>query len=395
MNNKMKKNVIFIHDHKFLKDDNGVFYSDGKITDNVLSRYLALGERVIVISRVISLKKFAKDKLTKLGCDIFDFKPIAGETFGAVFGSNIFRNISKFKYYIKDCRAVVIRMPCFLSLMAYPIVLIYKKKYFIEVVGFPKEAVKGKGENIIYTLIGMFMHSFMKVMVRNADGVVYVSRKTLQNEFPSNNLVAGIPNVELVFLPEVIRDYEIIGSIPKIGLIGSYSVNYKGIDTAIVVVSKLKLDGINCDLHILGAGNAEPYLKLAQKLRCSDRVHFDGLRSGGKDVALWLDGLDIYFQPSRTEGMPRALIEAMSRGLPIVASDVGSIPEIIESKYLCNPEDVDCFYLKIKNFILSSDSRKMCGKVNLISSKAFDFSVLYMQRKLFWDTANKIIDENN
>ena len=48
----------------------------------------------------------------------------------------------------------------------------------------------------------------------------------------------------------------------------------------------------------------------------------------------WLDSIDIYVQPSRQEGMPRALIEAMSRGVPAFGANTGGIPELLSDQYL-------------------------------------------------------------
>ena len=44
----------------------------------------------------------------------------------------------------------------------------------------------------------------------------------------------------------------------------------------------------------------------------------------------WLDTIDLYVQPSLTEGMPRAAIEAMSRGCPVVVSDVGGLKNLVD-----------------------------------------------------------------
>jgi len=57
------------------------------------------------------------------------------------------------------------------------------------------------------------------------------------------------------------------------------------------------------------------------------RVHFAGITD---EVARYLAAADIYAQPSRSEGLPSAALEAMSAGLPVVASKVGGIPEAVE-----------------------------------------------------------------
>lgn len=72
----------------------------------------------------------------------------------------------------------------------------------------------------------------------------------------------------------------------------------------------------------------------------TDRLHFLGVRH---DIGDLLAAADLYLMPSRWEGLPMALIEAMMSGCPVIAAEVGGIPEIIESGvsgYLHEPEDV-------------------------------------------------------
>jgi sugar transferase (PEP-CTERM/EpsH1 system associated) len=71
----------------------------------------------------------------------------------------------------------------------------------------------------------------------------------------------------------------------------------------------------------------EQLVALAEELGISARVRFLGARSDIPDV---LNALDIFVLPSLSEGMPNAVLEAMACGLPIVATRVGGIPELIE-----------------------------------------------------------------
>ena len=80
-------------------------------------------------------------------------------------------------------------------------------------------------------------------------------------------------------------------------------------------------------LVICGRGEEEgPLRALAAELGIAERVHLLGLRS---DVADVLAAGDLYVMPSLSEGLPLALVEAMAAGLPIVASNVGGIPEVV------------------------------------------------------------------
>lgn len=86
----------------------------------------------------------------------------------------------------------------------------------------------------------------------------------------------------------------------------------------------------NIEYRLLGGGNNQHVKKLAQRYEVEDLIRFDGMLPSGKLVFDWLDGIDIYIQPSRAEGLPRAVIEAMSRGCPVIGSDAGGIPELLD-----------------------------------------------------------------
>lgn len=69
------------------------------------------------------------------------------------------------------------------------------------------------------------------------------------------------------------------------------------------------------------------------------RIQFLGMR---EDVQHLMAGADIFVMPSRNEALPMALIEAMGAGLPVVASEVGGIPEVVEDGrqgWLVAPDD--------------------------------------------------------
>jgi glycosyltransferase involved in cell wall biosynthesis len=80
-------------------------------------------------------------------------------------------------------------------------------------------------------------------------------------------------------------------------------------------------------LVLIGNGNSKPMEDLAAELNVSDHVNFLGNRS---DVNILLQGFDCFVLPSRWEGLPLALIEAMACQLPVIASDVSGNSEVIE-----------------------------------------------------------------
>jgi len=81
-------------------------------------------------------------------------------------------------------------------------------------------------------------------------------------------------------------------------------------------------------LILVGRGSEESRLRQhAHKLAIpADRIIFTGFR---KDVDNILNALDIYVQPSLSEGFPVAVLEALSLDLPVIATSVGGVPEVI------------------------------------------------------------------
>lgn len=101
----------------------------------------------------------------------------------------------------------------------------------------------------------------------------------------------------------------------------------KGQDTLIRAIAECLRQGEKVFLLILGEGELRSDLAaLSAELGIEEAVHFLGWRS---DVASVIAACDIFCLPSRNEGMGKVLVEAMAMGKPIVASDIGGIPDLV------------------------------------------------------------------
>ncbi len=98
------------------------------------------------------------------------------------------------------------------------------------------------------------------------------------------------------------------------------------------------------DIHVLivGGGDQRATLEaLAQQLRLAGRVTFTGLV---RDVTPALIAMDVLVQPSDTKGTPRTVLEAMAHHVPVVATDVGDLAELLDDGRcgeLVRPGDAD------------------------------------------------------
>jgi glycosyltransferase involved in cell wall biosynthesis len=109
----------------------------------------------------------------------------------------------------------------------------------------------------------------------------------------------------------------------------------KGVDVAIRALPLLPDDAT---LVVLGEGPERADLEaLAQQLGVADRVFLPGRVP---DVAAWLQRATAYVHPARWEGFGLGVLEAMLAGVPVVASNVSSLPELVgDAGILVRPED--------------------------------------------------------
>ena len=110
-----------------------------------------------------------------------------------------------------------------------------------------------------------------------------------------------------------------------IGIVGRVS-EVKGIPFALQALASCRAPD-RMRLVIIGSGPELAHLrKEAQDLGLGDQVRFHGFR---RDVLDWLAQLDVLLMPSLHEGLPYVLLEAMSLGVPIVASRIGGLAEVL------------------------------------------------------------------
>jgi len=112
----------------------------------------------------------------------------------------------------------------------------------------------------------------------------------------------------------------------RIGSVGRLSIE-KGMDVLVRAFALVAREVPHSELVIVGDGAEREALEaLTKELSLTDHVQFLGQRA---DVWDQLARLDVFVLPSRSEGMPMALLEAMATALPVVSTAVGGIPEAL------------------------------------------------------------------
>ncbi|MEY8197655.1 MAG: glycosyltransferase family 4 protein [Colwellia sp.] len=135
----------------------------------------------------------------------------------------------------------------------------------------------------------------------------------------------------------------------------------KGVGDLISAFSKLASQFPNCQLHLGGDGDLLTYQMQIDNLGLQEQIKLLGWVSGERKNQCLADAT-IYCLPSYNEGFPMGVLEAMSAGIPVVASKAGGIPDAIEHKkegLLIEAGDVEALAKSLTALLKSSDSRVM------------------------------------
>lgn len=119
----------------------------------------------------------------------------------------------------------------------------------------------------------------------------------------------------------------------------------KGQKKIIALAEAMREKGIEVVFLIAGEGEQRGLLEsLITERKLENRVKLLGFR---EDIGSLLCAADVFFLPSLDEGLPMSLLEAMASGVPVVATPVGAIPQLVEngiSGLLVNPGDLNGMY---------------------------------------------------
>ena len=160
---------------------------------------------------------------------------------------------------------------------------------------------------------------------------------------------------------------------------------YKGQDILIRSMEVLLPEFKNIKLLLVGGGVGRAKLeKLVHEKGLADSVVFCGhVKDRGKLEAL-LDQSDLFVFPSRTEGLPKALIEAMARGLPAVGTRDGGIVELLPEESLCAAGDVNGLADLIRKNLLDGARLSACGTRNYEKAREFEVSRIMSRRRAYY-----------
>lgn len=375
-------------EHRFKSSPDGRLWSQTMFPYSFWQRYLEVFDRVNILARVLKVWSVPED-----------WKRVDGR--GVSF-SPVPHYIGVLKYLLRarsvECAvqsglgerdAIIMRVGSHLAACLEPKLRQEGRPYGVEVLGDPYDVfAPGSVRHPLRPFLRWWAPRILRRQCANACAAAYVTENALQKRYPPaarafSTFYSDVQTSEeaIVMFP---RTYQKVPMF-KIITVGSLEQLYKAPDILIDSVSLCVREGLNIHLVLVGDGRHRHELEAkVTSLGLGARVQFMGQVAAGKGVRAQLDSADLFVLPSRTEGLPRAMIEAMARGLPCIGSSVGGIPELLPLENMVPPGNALALASKIRE-VLSDPSRmtRMSAR-NLKKAREFEDHILAKRRREFY-----------
>ena len=383
--------LVFVYEDKIAQDVQGNYYTGSAFSQAVFDRYLQHFDHITLLMRKADIAPDDTEALARMN-------KLNTEKIDVVILPNLTENVKSYfsrklrlefrKTVIENItheRAVIIRAPSSSGTIAAKYCRKIGKPFLVEAVGCPWDSLWNHSLRGKITAPRSWLN-FRRTM-KHADYAVYVTSEFLQRRYPTLGKSAAISDVELQPMDDSIlqkRIEKIENHTGKIKLATAAAVNvaFKGQQFVIEALAKLKEQGnMNFEYHLAGGGDNSALKNLAERLDVSEQVVFEGSLPHDKMFA-WLDDMDLYIQPSLQEGLPRAVVEAMSRGLPALGARTGGIPELLGEKYIFERKSVDGIVKLLPE--ITHEEMTVMAKNNFEHAKSFQKDLLEKKRFDFY-----------
>jgi len=291
---------------------------------------------------------------------------------------------------VRNPDVVILRVPGVLGSLVYRKIENTRCVVGLEVVGDPYDMFAPKSvSHPLRPVLRWWFTRELKDLCKNVWATSYVTESALQQRYPPA-LGRFTTHYSSVELPE-----EAFASSPRafpasdrrntLVTVTSLEQLQKGVDILLDAVCICVRGGLDLQLRIVGGGRYyQDFVAQANRLGISDRICFLGQLPAGEAVRNQLDLADIFVLPTRQEGLPRALIEAMARGVPSIATTVGGIPELLPPEDLFAPNDVSGLAQKIQEVLRDSDRMNRMAESNLKKARCYHKQFLTERREQFY-----------
>ncbi len=382
-------NVIVALEHRFARTPDGAIWTESQFPYSFWMRYLEVFDQVRVVARVKKVSSVPPM-----------WKRVDSEKVSVV---TVPHYIGPWQYLLKAHQVkqaarnavgmndtVILRVSSQIAQCIEPVLRQNGHPYGVEVVADPYDVFAPS--SLRHPLRPFFRWLFPRMLRGTCAGAcaaAYVTQSALQRRYPPdpNAFSTHYSSVELpdgAFATVSRPPRKEIGTFTLI-CVGTLSQLYKAQDVLINAVAVDLKEGLDLKLVLVGDGKHRGELEMqTKKLGLEERVCFRGRLTSSESVRAELAQADLFVLPSRSEGLPRAVIEAMAQALPCIASTVGGIPELLPPEDMVPPENVTALAAKIREVVTNPERMARMSARNLEKAKDYREETLRDRRNDFY-----------
>lgn len=390
--------LLFFTEARLWRDGrNRHFFDNESFSGRMFQRYLKEFDHVYIVARAFNLPQELTDKVISVedaGVSVLDLPAYIGPLGYLKKKPQLY---SAIKHYIDShpFTASICRVPGLIGNLASKHLIRSGRPYGVEVVGDPNDVFSpGAYKHPMRAIFRYIGSKSLVVTVRGAATSLYVTRSALQRKYPPamNTFTTYASNVMLPQEAFVRAPKKFTPHPPfKIVAVGTLAALYKGPDVLIDAISRLDKKVFTVSVQWLGDGqHKEDMIQNTALKGLNDRIKFIGSVGSAQQVRKYLDHSDLFVLPSRQEGLPRALVEAMARGLPCIGTQVGGIPELLDPIALVPVNNPQLLSKKMHEFLTTPEVADAQAARNLTESRNYVSAVLDAKRSVFYEHLKKV-----
>jgi glycosyltransferase involved in cell wall biosynthesis len=381
--------LLVVLEDRVLVSPEGTTWSTAGLAAQAWSRYLEVFDTVQFVARATPVAepppgstRVDTSRATLVGIPTFH------HPLGLLFRYRAVRR--SLNAAIVDSDAVMLKVPGTLANLAMPILLRTHRPFGVNVVGDPAEVMQGGiGPPLLRPALRRWFVWQTLRQCREAVVAIYVGKEVLPARYPPGptTTFASVSNVDLGDDAFGVPWTDVRATGPfQLVTVASLEQPYKGVDILLRAVSALHSSGIHVELTIVGEGRLRDRLgRLARSLGIAERVRFVGSVPGPAAVRTVLSGADLFVLASRTEGLPRAMVEAMALGLPSIGTSVGGIPELLPPEDRVRSEDPDALANLFRSVLADPARRVAMSRRNIEMAQEYRATLLVPRQRALYE----------
>ena len=381
--------VVLTNEHRFLHTPSGTVWAQVAFAYPYWTRYLEVFDSVRIVARSRQVTD-APDNWHRVDGKNVTFTRVPHYIGPLQFAlrSRRVKNVVRRSFHPDD--ALIMRVPTLFAACLEQVLYRSGHPYGVEVVGDPYDVfAPGALRHPLRRFFRWLVPRQLRRQCRHACAAAYVTEEALQQRYPpasdafsTHCSTIHLPASAIVSQPRRPTDRHRF----RLAFVGTLQEMYKAPDILLDAVGICVRAGLDLDLVMVGDGKHRGELESRASARgLEDRVDFLGQIPAGNPVREQLDKADLFVLPSLTEGLPRAMIEAMARALPCIGSTAGGIPELLAAEDLVPPGDAQALAAKITEVVTGDPQRmsRMSAR-NLEEAWKYEGQSLLRRRIVFY-----------